>query len=256
MDLEFIDTRSKVEDSKFTAHFFVVSLDTKGGKRRFDHVPEFDSTIEDDVQNGHKTVFVDDTAKRVVLDDGAVKRKTFDWDQVKKRVVAKVPVFSPFRSVITGYAGFFGSTMSRIAEDDLDILTRYDEKDSQKVKGGEVFEYRVSRKAPVFVSILFADSVGGLPTTIKMLDKASESNPKTIGNSAIEWGRIGDVWVPKFLKSETVSWAGSSKIECSVKYTWTTSLHDKLWESSDDPEKNIRPQLLRDFIIENQARVK
>jgi hypothetical protein len=89
-----------------------------------------------------------------------------------------------------------------------------------------------------------------------MLDKASESNPKTIGNSAIEWGRIGDVWVPKFLKSETVSWAGSSKIECSVKYTWTTSLHDKLWESSDDPEKNIRPQLLRDFIIENQARVK
>jgi len=253
IDVEVLHTTPVAADSGFNVHTFIFCQDTKLGLRRYDHITDFEFGQEDRMLAGRNTLFVDDKARQVTVNDGAIRVRKKDWEEVKKATI-QCPVCTPFGSVLGGYSCFFGSKMSMLTEDDcVRILINYQEEDRQEMKDCQRVEYSISRKLPVYASVQFSNNFGGMPKSINLTHKWETGKSTNLGESAIVWAQMGDAWVPITQRSVVLSSDGKIKIECSVKYNWTQLMHNDVWLTGEDPRRFLLPFQLKEWILQNQV---
>jgi hypothetical protein len=261
MEVEFVEDVMKVEDSRFHTQTFVFSVDRRKGKCRYDYLPDFDSREPDKIVAGAATYFIDEPNKTVDFNTRSLKTSKISFDQAKK-LQGKVRFCDPFFSVLVGGAGFSDSDISGLVVDrQQSVLDRYVLEERREQGKKDIARYRISREAPVLADVTFSKELGEMPIHFRLIRQIAEGKLVEIGTRELEWRKLGNTRVPVLLKNTTTSNGGGPAkggyaITCSVKYTWTTSLPDKLWLTGDNSGELFLTGDLIDYIHANASPLK
>jgi len=261
MEVETVEDVAKVDDSRFHTQTFVFCLDYGEGKSRYDYLPDFDSREPDKIVAGTATYLVDERSKIIAMNSRSLKPSSITFEQAKN-LQGNTRFCSPFVSVLVGFSGFSDTAISMLATDQQSIiLKRFVFEERREDPKGMIVLYKISAQSPVFAEVRHTKAVGEMPTSFKTLNRLPDGKWNEIGRKTIDWAKLGTAWVPVSQKSEMVSYGGGPEkggyaIKCSVKYTWTTKLPEKLWLAGNKAGDFLLTGNLVDHIYANQNRLK
>ncbi|MFN9420109.1 MAG: hypothetical protein ACK52L_02645 [Pirellula sp.] len=261
MEVEFVEDVAKVQDSSFRTQTFVCCVDRQLAKVRYDYLPDFDSREPDRIVAGAATYFVDKRIEIVVMNSRSLQPSTVTFAEAKN-LKGTIRFCDPFMSIWVGGSGFFDTSVSELATDrQSTVLARFVFDERREDPKRDVVRYKISRESPVFGDVTFSKEVGEMPIRFKMLRLLPDGKFLEIGKREVDWRKLGNDWVPVSLKSTTTSNGGGPAkggyaILCSVKYTWTTKLPDKLWLTGEKSEELLQTRDLVDYVHMNTSKLR